>query len=178
MLLDISDVVSCENKERTEQVLLGLTSFTSRLGDFSITEKAPIELTIRNRENKKLLIYGEVDLTVQIPCSRCLTEVPTGIRFTVDKEFPIRDARIDCDEPEGFVYLIEGKLDTDKLIYEEILINWPAKILCREGCKGICTVCGTDLNEGTCDCASDCAARGPDPRMAAIQDIFNKFKEV
>ena len=69
-------------------------------------------------------------------------------------------------------YLIGFELDVDKLVYAEILVNWPMRVLCKDDCKGICKVCGMNLNKGTCSCDSFV----PDPRMAAFQDIFNKFK--
>ena len=65
-------------------------------------------------------------------------------------------------------------LDIDGLINNEILLNWPMKVLCNESCKGICKVCGKNLNEGDCGCDD----LFPDPRMAAIKDIFNAYKEV
>ena len=144
MIIDISDILSCENKEETKQVQIELTSFISKLGEFPIISAAPIELRIANRENKRLLIQGDVDLRVSIPCSRCLD------------------------------YLIGFNLDIDRLIYGEILVNWPMKVLCRDDCKGICKVCGMNLNKGECNCQRT----ELDPRMAAIQDVFNKFKEV
>ena len=174
MLIDISDVVSSENREETVQITVELTSFSSRLGDFPITRCAPIELQIVNRENKRLLIRGEVDLTALIPCSRCLEEVPTDIHFSVDKELKLENSAVSDEEAEHTDYLIGFNLDIDRLIYGEILVNWPMKVLCREDCRGICSVCGKNLNHGDCDCQKT----EPDPRMAAIQDIFNKFKEV
>ena len=65
-------------------------------------------------------------------------------------------------------------MDTDRLVYDEILIGFPMKVLCREDCRGICAVCGANLNEGECGCDRTV----PDPRMAVIRDIFNNFKEV
>ena len=62
----------------------------------------------------------------------------------------------------------------DRLIFNEILVNWPAKVLCKSDCKGICPKCGTNLNLATCDCEQG----ELDPRMAQFQDVFNKFKEV
>jgi len=174
VVVDISDIVSCENKEVTKEVQIELKSFVSRLGEFPITKAAPIELEIANRENKQLFIRGDVDLTVSIPCSRCLKEVPTDIRFSIDKEIKLENAVINDEEMEDADYLIGLHLDIDKLVYGEILVNWPMKVLCKEDCKGICKVCGKDLNKGDCGCQRT----ELDPRMAAIQDIFNKFKEV
>ena len=66
------------------------------------------------------------------------------------------------------------QLDVEAFVYDEILVNWPAKILCKEDCKGICPVCGQNRNLKECGCDTFV----PDPRMAAIQDIFNANKEV
>ncbi len=174
MLIDISEIVSCENKEITKEVSIELNSFISKLGEFPITKKAPIDIRIANRENKRLLIQGDVDLTVSIPCSRCLEDVPTDIHFTIDKELELNGSEVNDEEMEDTDYLIGLNLDIDKLIYGEILVNWPMKVLCKEDCKGICKVCGMNLNKGNCDCQRT----ELDPRMAAIQDVFNKFKEV
>ena len=65
-------------------------------------------------------------------------------------------------------------LDVETLVHNEILMNWPMKILCKEDCRGICPVCGQNRNQGDCGCDTFV----PDPRMAVIQDIFNKSKEV
>ena len=65
-------------------------------------------------------------------------------------------------------------LDVDKLVYGEALLNWPARVLCKENCKGLCKVCGQNLNRGTCSCDNT----ELDPRMAKIRDIFSNFKEV
>jgi uncharacterized protein len=174
MLIDISDIVSSENKEVTKEALIGLDVFSSRLGEFPITKKSPVTLTIANRENRRLLISGEADLTVTIPCDRCLEEVPTDIHCAIDKEFSIENAVLGGEEMEDNDYLIGLNLDIDRLIYGEILVNWPVRVLCRTDCRGICKVCGKNLNSGECGCQRT----ELDPRMAAIQDVFNKYKEV
>ena len=174
MIINISDILQSANKKRTEKTELDMTSFSCRLGDFPILRKEPIELQIENRENKQLLISGSVELEVGVPCGRCLVQVPTTIRFDIDRELTITDGSAVDEEMEDTDYLIGFELDVDKLVYAEILVNWPIKVLCKEDCKGICKVCGTNLNSGACSCQKT----ELDPRMAAIQDIFNKFKEV
>ena len=72
-------------------------------------------------------------------------------------------------------YYLEGtSFDTEVLIHNEVLVNLPMKVLCRENCKGICNRCGANLNYETCECDKST----PDPRMSVIQDIFKQFKEV
>ena len=174
MIIDISKVVKSINKEVSEEVSIEMNSFESRLGDFPILQKSPVILNIKNQENKTLFVSGSVDITVGIPCGRCLEEVPTQICFDIDKRLAIEDNTLIDDEMEENDYLIGLELDVEKLFYAEILVNWPMKVLCKETCEGICNVCGANLNKGDCGCQRT----ELDPRMAAIQDIFSKFKEV
>ena len=174
MNIDVSMIAKSINKEMVQEVQLALDSFRSRLGDFPITGKEPIELHIRNQENATVLITGTVDMEVMIPCSRCLEDVPTPIHFDIDKKLRIEEDCLVDDEMEEPDYLIGFELDVEKLVYAEILVNWPMKVLCKDDCEGICKVCGMNLNKGACSCQKT----ELDPRMAAIQDIFNKFKEV
>ena len=174
MKIDISNVVKSINKAIVEEVTIEMESFQSKLGDYPILKKAPVTLQIANRENKQLLVKGHVELELGIACGRCLEEVPTHICFDIDKKLDIEDSVLDDDEMEENDYLIGFELDVDKLVYAEILVNWPMKVLCKEDCEGICKVCGANLNKGDCGCQRT----ELDPRMAAIQDIFSKFKEV
>lgn len=175
MKTDITDVLSMENMIAERQVETDLTSFRSKLGEFSIIRKAPFTLHLENQENKRVLIFGETDVTVAVPCDRCLEEVPVDIRLVIDRTYPLADAESVEDEDAADTSYVAGTtLDIDRLIYDEILVNWPMKVLCREGCKGICRKCGANLNQKACSCDRT----EPDPRMAAIQDIFNQFKEV
>ena len=80
----------------------------------------------------------------------------------------------DADEEYSFFSEDYRELNLDRMVHDEILVNWPDKVLCRENCKGICPVCGQNLNDKDCGCDRVVL----DPRMAKFQDIFNEFKEV
>ena len=108
-----------------------------------------------------------------IPCDRCLTEVDVPIEVSFSKEVDMKqsaEGRIDDLDETDF---INGyNLDTDKLVYGELLVNWPMKILCKPDCKGICRKCGKNLNDGPCGCDTV----ELDPRMAVIAEIFKNSK--
>ena len=177
MRIDISDVYSLDNREVTKSVQLDMTEFTSRQGKFPIQAGEPFDLTIANEEGKRLRLSGRMDATVQIPCDRCLEPVDVPFSITIDKEVPLGElsAETESDSDEAASYIDEDRLlDVDRLIYNELLVNWPAKVLCRPDCKGICPKCGTNLNFAACDCEQG----ELDPRMAQFQDVFHKFKEV
>jgi uncharacterized protein len=169
MLIDLTDVLSCDDKVVTKTACVELPSFDSNLGSFPLKEREPFTLTLTNLGDDKLLIEGRVRLAALIPCDRCLDEVKTFLELVIDKEVDMKqsaEGRIeDLDETD---FVIGYNLDVDKLIYSEILVNWPMKTLCKEDCKGICRKCGTNLNHGSCDCDTV----ELDPRMAVIAEIF------
>ena len=84
MKIDISTIVKSINKVTTEEVEFSFDTFESKDGTFTILEKSPISLKIANQENAVILISGEVDLTVAIPCGRCLEDVTTDVPPTTN----------------------------------------------------------------------------------------------
>lgn len=175
MKIDISDVYSLEGREITRKVHIDMAAFKSRQGVFPIQAGEPFDLTIANEEGKRLRLSGEGDVTVQIPCDRCLQEVAYWFHFVIEKTVPMDSAEAEDERDEAASYIDEERvLDVDRLIFNEILVSWPAKVLCKPDCKGICPKCGTNLNLTTCGCEQG----ELDPRMAQFQDVFNKFKEV
>ena len=84
------------------------------------------------------------------------------------EKLKIEEAKEEKDYIDGY------NLDVDKLVFGEILISMPGKTLCKEDCKGICLICGANLNKGECGCDRNIL----DPRMSVFKDILNNFKEV
>ena len=156
MLIDLSEILSLEGKTQVVEAPVSMDSFQSRLGSFPVAEKEPLIVTITNT-------------------GKCLKEVPTEFAIDMEQEIDMKasgeDRIKDLDEIN---YVTGCSLDVEQLVHNEILIHWPLRVLCREDCRGLCPVCGKDLNEGSCNCDQS----SPDPRMAAIRDIFSKFKEV
>ena len=175
MKVDLTDIKALENREVEKRVPVDLVTFDSKLGKFPITKKEDVALHIRNEENKRLFVQGTTELTIEIPCDRCLEQVSVTIPYDIDRKLDMKQTdkeRVEnLDEND---YLTGMDLDVDRLVYLEVLMSWPLKVLCKEDCKGICSRCGKNLNEGPCGCAEE----PKDPRMAAISDIFSKFKEV
>ncbi|MBE5883268.1 MAG: DUF177 domain-containing protein [Lachnospiraceae bacterium] len=174
MLVNLSDVLTSEGKVETTTVPLEMISFKSRMGDFSITEKSPVAFTFTNIGMDKAKIEGRLELTFDTRCDRCLTEVPTTLMIQFDRIVASPDALTEDEEDDDLNFMEGYQLNVETFVYNEILVNWPAKILCQEECKGVCPVCGQNLNRKECGCDTFV----PDPRMAAIKDIFNANKEV
>ena len=175
MLLDLSGVLSEQHTELLQDVDIDMTEFRMRYGSFPILKKTPVSIRMTHVKERKFRITGRGRVTLEIPCDRCLEPVEKEIVLNFVKD-------IDLDVPDGGQteeldetnYIDGYTLDADKLVCGEILIGWPTKILCSEDCKGMCGVCGQNLNQGTCDCED----AGLDPRMSVIRDVFKNFKEV
>ena len=179
MLVNLSDVFSSEGKQVHVDATLEMDSFKTKLGDYKITSKTPVHLIFTNNGVGKAKIEGNMELVFDTVCDRCLEEVPTTLTLEFDREVAspdiTPDSSEDGDDGEEDLDFMEGyQINVETFVYNEILLNWPMKILCRETCEGICKVCGKNLNEGECGCDRFV----PDPRMAAIKDIFNANKEV
>lgn len=173
MLMNLTDVFTSEGKVVDTTVSVEMTEFQCRLGSFRITEKSPVQITMSNLGVGKALVTGKGVITLQMACDRCLAEVPVRIQLDFSREVfaPSKDAEFD-DENQDIME--DSQLNVETLINNEILMNLPDKVLCKPDCKGICKQCGHNLNEGDCGCDDFV----PDPRMAAIKDIFNAKREV
>ena len=125
------------------------------------------------RNSAKTEVTGLVRAPLEIDCTRCLAPVKRDldIAFQVDfigrelfpdiKETHLESGDLDTDVIEG------NELDLTALAREQILLNLPEQVLCREDCKGICPTCGADLNENECECRED----DIDPRWSALKDL-------
>ncbi len=173
-MIDILDVISTADKKREVTVTSDMNVFVSADQEYPITGIKPFNLCLKNDSNKRLLISGDTSLDVTIPCDRCLTDTVQTFDIHIDRVFPLEDGQVVEEEDEEITCLEEHQLDVDRLLYDEILVNWPTKVLCKDDCKGICPVCGQNLNQQDCGCDRQVI----DPRMAKFQDIFNEFKEV
>ena len=171
MLVNLSDVLTSEGMEIKREVPLETTCYENGKESFDITSSSLVSLTAVNAGEDKAVVRGHVTLSFRGFCDRCLTEVPVALALNFERTILSPETR--GEEADDFGFMDGFSLDVDALVHDEILINWPAKILCKDDCKGLCPVCGQNLNERDCGCDTFV----PDPRMAVIQDIFKK-KEV
>ena len=173
MMINLTDVFTSEGKDRRESLQAELDEFSYMGSDYRICEKSPLAMEFSNIDRGKVLLEGHMRLVMEIPCDRCLRTVkePLEISFSQELFSPEALGPEEADE-QNFVHGYE--LDAEAFVKNEILINMPVKVLCRPDCKGICKKCGHNLNDGDCGCDTFV----PDPRMAAIKDIFNANKEV
>ncbi len=141
---------------------------------YKVVGSKEFTILVHHYKNHEIAIKGETEVTLEFFCDRCLKPVKDSIVIQLDKEVNL-DAELEDDYSIEHSNYIDGyNLDIDKLLYNEILIGWPMKVLCDADCKGVCGICGQNLNKGVCDCEDT----NLDPRMSVIRDVYKNFKEV
>lgn len=93
---------------------------------------------------------GELSSSIKMNCTKC--DAGFVQPFTV--EFSERFLRVTEQEAEELdCYSFSGEtLALDKMVQDLILLNAPMYGLCKPDCKGLCPVCGTNLNNTQCSC--------------------------
>ncbi len=123
-------------------------------------------------------VRASLETRMEVSCARCLEPVEQALETSFDLLFRPRDVDIEgvdraitTSETEIGYYEGDGLLLED-VLREQILLALPAKVLCKEDCKGLCPECGRNRNTDLCDCATAPA----DPRWASLQTIRSRVK--
>lgn len=118
-------------------------------------------------------VKGNISADVETECSRCLQAADVSLYFpfeavfvTIENYTQEKEAELRTDDLEVSVF--EGdKIDLTELVREQILLNVPTQVFCREDCEGLCQKCGANLNLIDCNCEEDKI----DPRWSALKDL-------
>ena len=173
MLINLTDYFEVRGKEARIDVPFEADVIKSDYAEYPVLHKNPVVFEFHNIGDGKLQLVGNTSFKLGSVCDRCLSEVDFEVAVSFEYTFAKPDGYHEIDD-EQEVYMKGYELDAEALITNELLMSLPMKVLCKETCKGLCPVCGKNRNDGECGCDTFV----PDPRMAAIKDIFNANKEV
>lgn len=123
--------------------------------------RGPVRLS---RTKEGILLQGELHVGMTDECYRCLEDVERDVTIELEELFAFHsqaDSEFRIDE--------DHILDLGPLIRAETLIETTSGVLCRPDCKGLCSECGANLNEETCDCHQDRI----NPQFAALKKLLD-----
>lgn len=118
-------------------------------------------------------VEGTIFADVEIDCSRCLQptesslEIPfkavfvTPENYTEEKESELNNGDLEVSIFEG------NEINLTELVREQILLNLPIQVFCREDCQGLCPKCGANQNLIDCKCKEN----EIDPRWASLKNL-------
>jgi DUF177 domain-containing protein len=96
------------------------------------------------------LVTVRLDAKVYGPCARCLSEAVLTVHAEQHEFAPT--AKDGWEETETSEFIKDLMVDVAGLGREALVLALPAQVVCAETCRGLCSVCGKDLNEGPCGC--------------------------
>lgn len=124
-----------------------------------------------------ILLTGIVKADATCPCDRCCEPAQLQLSCEVDEYYlfnkPEKQHLTDLDEEEDVDYSLvsaENTIDLAPAIVSALVMEVPYIVLCDDDCLGLCSRCGANLNEGSCECERGANAAGADAGNAAYDD--------
>lgn len=118
-------------------------------------------------------VDGAIAANVELVCTRCLQpiekvfEIPFSVSFVTPENYTA-EKEAEINEKDLQVSLFEGdKINLSEIVREQILLNLPEQVFCREDCRGLCLKCGADRNTDACNCEE----KEIDPRWSALKNL-------
>ena len=112
-----------------------------------------------------LMLRGTLSASLRCVCDRCAAEFDREVSYPLD--IPLASELQDEENPDYF--LLDGdELDLEELLETVFILNMDTRFLCRDDCKGLCSRCGKNLNEGPCGCRTE-----SDPRLAVLEQLLD-----
>jgi len=122
-----------------------------------------------------VLVQGKLRTEASVPCSRCLQPVVVPLDVELEEIFAptidvVSGRTLAMEEQDRALWIDEHHvLDMTEVLRQGVLVALPMHVFCQEDCKGLCSVCGQNLNEGDCGCEPE-----PDPRWSALLNMLEE----
>ncbi len=97
-----------------------------------------------SRTPQGILVQGDFQATAPAECVRCLKDFSQPLHTTFSELYAF-DQRSTTET--DLILPEDGNIDLEPIVREALLIEFPISPICREDCKGLCPVCGQNLNE-------------------------------
>ncbi len=111
-------------------------------------------------DSLKIVASGKIFCKKEFICDRCLNNAS-------------ENQIIDFSEVFNPTDVLDDSVDITELIRDTLIASQPIQNLCKADCKGLCPICGKNLNDGVCNCNRFCV----DPRLAPLLN-FKSIEEV
>lgn len=101
-----------------------------------------------SKTSQGIFLHGTFLAIVTAECVRCLTEFDQSLHTEFEELFAFSERSV---SESDLVLPEDANIDLAPLLREYLLVEVPISPLCREDCKGLCTICGEDLNQRVCE---------------------------
>ena len=134
-----------------------------------ITRPIRVQGKVTNRAGA-LHLTGDASTVLDLTCDRCCKPIAREKTVVLDS---LLATELENEDSEDEIILLEGgTADLDEVASTAFILAMDTTNLCSEDCKGLCSRCGADLNDGPCSCKPDV-----DPRLAALAQLLDDKAE-
>lgn len=166
MIKDLSGLLAKKYEELVVDEAVGLKSMLRSGDEILFSEPVSINGRLYRLEDDVVFFSGNLSTSISTSCGRCLEPVSEEVELDFDEVVYAEGREEDYDlivEPEGETFNLED------FIRNLLELKLPLKFLCDEECKGLCPVCGLNLNTSQCDCNDEKI----DERFAMLKNLFS-----
>jgi uncharacterized protein len=139
--------------------------------EFSIEGAAELDVTL-SRRGENVYVEGKVTFVQRLECSRCSERISRRRTEPVEAiytPYAPSETELDLAEADVDVLYYQGNtIDLEQPVRDAIVLSVPMRFLCSPECKGLCPVCGANLNRGKCACSQ----RPTDPRWKDLERLL------
>jgi uncharacterized protein len=147
---------------RWDEEVSSLSTYLKGLSNIDFDFEKPMQSEVEiKRAGRSVLIKGKVQTTLRLQCVRCLKEFSYPLSTTFEltlhplKESPTEEeTELGSEEMESS-FFEGGEIHLSEIACEQVFLEIPYQPLCQQGCKGLCSVCGRDLNLSSCECVKE-----------------------
>jgi uncharacterized protein len=119
------------------------------------------------RTPQGILLQAAFQTSISLECVRCLTSFEQALHVEFTELYAFSQRYV---TDSGLIMPETGIIDLEPVFREYILLEVPISPLCRPDCKGLCPICGNNLNESTCHHEQETG----DPRLASLRSFLDK----
>lgn len=116
--------------------------------DFNFTAPVEIKGTVTNTGGD-FLVQADIFFNYSVSCGRCLENFHGKQKTELKEQFIPGFFSAKDDSAIGFT---GDYIDIKDQIQEQVLLALPMNYICRPDCRGLCPVCGQNLNIKACLC--------------------------
>lgn len=176
MLINLSEIISGNSAAETYEERLPIDSITYYGETVLIDDGVHIDFEVVEANEQNVSINGSLDTTLQMNCNRCNAPLNYSLHVDFSKLINLGAEEDNLEANDDLEGVLSGHtLDVSVFAMNEVILNFPMKVLCKQECKGVCQQCGVNLNEQSCACEKD----DIDPRWQGLKHLYEeKFKEV
>ncbi|MEE9226071.1 MAG: DUF177 domain-containing protein [Bacteroidota bacterium] len=147
-------------------------ALTAEPNDLGLAEnfaaKVKVRLTV-DKSNRELYLRARVATEARFHCDRCLEEFTQKLENSYRMFYVYSEDESPKHERDEVTVIAPetSSIDISEDVRQYLLLAVPPKLLCREGCRGLCGYCGVNLNHGRCTCPKE----GADPRWETLRRL-------